>query len=89
VCPLLFGIDPADVKGPLVQFQAAPFTKEEMKKAVRMMNQELGTGALTSDVFDSVFDMWWPKLEEKVKKIMAPVQGTAKALHGASPQINN
>jgi len=41
VCPLLFGVEPSDVKGPLVQFQAAPFAKDEMKKAVRMMNQEL------------------------------------------------
>lgn len=78
VCPLLFGVEPSDVKGPLVQFQAAPFARDELKKAVRMMNQELGPQALTSDVFDSVFDMWWPKLEEKVKKIMANVHGPAK-----------
>lgn len=70
VCPLLFGIEPSDIKGPLVQFQAAPFAKDEMKKAIRMMNQELGTVALTSDVLDSVFDMWWPKLEEKIKKVL-------------------
>jgi hypothetical protein len=78
VCPLLFGVEPSDVKGPLVQFQAAPFARDEMKKAVRMMNQELGPNALTPDVFDSVFDMWWPKLEEMVKNIMAAVQGGAK-----------
>lgn len=78
VCPLLFGVEPSDVKGPLVQFQAAPFARDEMKKAVRMMNQELGPQALTSDVLDSVFEMWWPKLEEKVKKITANVQEPAK-----------
>lgn len=71
VCPLLFGLEPSAVKGPLVQFQAAPFTKDEMKKAIRMMNQELGTAALTSDVLDSVFDMWWPKLEEKIVKVIS------------------
>jgi hypothetical protein len=71
VCPLLFGIDASDVKGPLVQFQAAPFTKDEMKKAVRMMNQELGAAALASDVLDSVFEMWWPKLEEKIVKVVS------------------
>ncbi len=78
VCPLLFGVEPSDVKGPLVQFQAAPFTRDEMKKTIRMMNQEFGPAALTSDVLDSVFEMWWPKLEEKIKKVLAPVQGTAK-----------
>jgi hypothetical protein len=78
VCPLLFGVEPSDVKGPLVQFQAAPFARDEMKKAVRMMNQELGSQALTSDVLESVFEMWWPKLEDKVKKIMASAQVPAK-----------
>jgi hypothetical protein len=71
VCPLLFGIDASDVKGPLVQFQAAPFTRDEMKKAVRMMNQELGTSALGADVLDSVFDMWWPRLEETIVKVLS------------------
>lgn len=74
VCPLLFGIDPANIKGPLVQFQAAPFSKEEMKKVIKMMNQELGPTALAGDVLDSVFEMWWPKLEEKVEKIMSSAQ---------------
>ena len=71
VCPLLFGIDPSAVKGPLVQFQAAPFTKTEMKKTIKMINESLGTESLGSDVLDSVFEMWWPKLEENVKKVLA------------------
>lgn len=77
VCPLLFGIEPSDVKGPLVQFQAASFARDEMKKAVKMMNQELASQALPADVLDSVFDMWWPKLEEKVAEIMANVDVSA------------
>src|SRR5215469_3484041 len=71
VCPKLFGVEPSDVKGPLVQFQATPFTKDEVKKTVRMMNQELGTAGLTVDVLDSVFDMWWPALEERIAKAVA------------------
>ena len=78
VCPLLFGIEPSDVKGPLVQFQAAPFARDEMKKTIRMMNQELGTAALTSEVLDSVFEMWWPKLEERIRGIMEAVHATSK-----------
>src|ERR1035438_1143684 len=30
VCPLLFGLQPADVKGPLAQFQATRATKDEV-----------------------------------------------------------
>jgi len=69
VCPLLFGaMEPTDVKGPLVQFQAAQFSKEEMKRVIKMMNGELAEAALPADVLDSVFEMWWPKLEEQVGK---------------------
>lgn len=68
VVPLLFGIDPSDIQGPLVQFQAAKFSKSEMKKVVKMINSELGESALSVDVIDSVFDMWWPKLETQIKE---------------------
>jgi hypothetical protein len=67
VCPLLFGgLEPTDVKGPLVQFQAAQFSKDEVKRVVKMINGELGDAALTPDVLDAVFEMWWPKLEGQV-----------------------
>lgn len=70
VCPLLFGIEPSDIKGPLVQFQAAKFSKKEMKKVVKMMNSELESLSLASDVLDNVFEMWWPKLEEQIDKVI-------------------
>lgn len=67
VCPILFGaIDPTDIKGPLVQFQAAKFDKNEIRRVLKMINTELGEAGLTSDVLESVFDMWWPKLEEQI-----------------------
>jgi len=69
VCPLLFGgLDPTDVKGPLVQFQAAQFSDEEMKRVMKMINGELGEASLAPDVLESVFEMWWPKLQEEVDK---------------------
>ena len=70
VCPLLFGIDPSDIKGPLVQFQASKFSKNEMKKVIKMMNEELDSSSLSNDVLDSVFDMWWPKLEDQINRAL-------------------
>jgi hypothetical protein len=61
-------MEPTDVKGPLVQFQAAQFSKDEMRRVIKMMNGELADMALPPDVLDSVFEMWWPKLEEQVRK---------------------
>jgi hypothetical protein len=67
VCPLLFGeMEPTDVKGPLVQFQAAKFSCEEMKRVMKAINAELGDAALLPDVLNDVFEMWWPRLEELI-----------------------
>lgn len=71
VCPLLFAaMEPTDVKGPLVQFQAAQFSRDEMKRVVKMMNTELGDSGLAADVLDGVFEMWWPRLEERVEEVL-------------------
>jgi hypothetical protein len=78
VCPILFGVDPSDIKGPLVQFQAAKFTKDEIKKVVRMINSELESNSLSSEVFENVFEMWWPKLSEKIEVEL----GKAKKTNG-------
>lgn len=71
VCPILFGVDPTDLAGPLVQFQAAPFSKDEIHKVIKTINSQLGDSSLDSNVVDSVFEKWWPDLEEKVNKIIA------------------
>jgi hypothetical protein len=69
VCPILFGeMEPTDVKGPLVQFQAAKFSEDEMKRVLKAVNAELGDLSLAPDVLDKVFEMWWPDLEKAVEK---------------------
>jgi hypothetical protein len=45
VCPILFGVQPADLKGPLVQFQAARFEKSELQRVVRMITRSSSVGA--------------------------------------------
>jgi hypothetical protein len=81
VCPLLFDVDPTDIQGPLIQFQAAKFNKEEMKKVVKMMNNELGELALATEVFENVFEMWWPKLNEKIEaELKKPIKSNGKEI---------
>lgn len=74
VCPILFDLRPTDVQGPLVQFQLAQFEEKEMKRVVKMINEILIStnqdGALDAMVLDSVFEMWWPKIKEKVDTIL-------------------
>jgi hypothetical protein len=70
VCTLLFDIDPTDVKGPLTSFQATRFIREDFKRLVAAINAAAGDSRLETTIFDSVFDMWWPKLEVEIGAIL-------------------
>jgi hypothetical protein len=70
VCPILFGVDNAELQGPLVQFQASPFSEAEIRKLIRTLNNTLGDQKLEDAVLSRVFTMWWPTLNDKVKEII-------------------
>lgn len=70
VCPILFGFDNSDFKGPLTQFQTSQFNKTDFKKLVRTINTGLGESKLEEKVLDEVYEMWWPKLEQKIGKLL-------------------
>ena len=70
ICPILFGLENTDLVGPLVQFQATSFTKVDMKKLVKTINNECGDSRLVDNVLDSVVEMWWPRLEEQVNSVL-------------------
>ena len=84
VCPILFNIKPTDVQGPLVQFQLAQFEKSEMKRVIRMINEgveALGENSLRTEVLEEVFEMWWPRLKEKVEaELLSSHQVTESSL---------
>lgn len=70
VIPLLFGVNPSDLQGPLLQFQAALFKRDDIKKLMKTINAALGEVALDGQVLDSVFEKWWYELEKKVDNVM-------------------
>lgn len=70
VCPILFNFDTADLIGPLASFQATKFTKEEFKKLIESINISCNETKLEQKNLDETFEMWWPKLDEKVKEIL-------------------
>lgn len=70
VCGVLFGLDTTDLKGPLTIFQHTRFQREDFKKLVKTINAAGGDAKLEDSVFDSVFDMWWPRLDQKVRQIL-------------------
>jgi TIR domain len=68
VVPLLYNLEPTDLVGPLSQFNATRLNKEDMSKLIHTINNSLDH-SLDTNVIDSSFEMWWPKLEEKLRKI--------------------
>lgn len=69
VCPYLFDIEPTDVNGPLVQFQATRANEQETRKLIHTINRALGKEALSDNSLDRAFDMWWPSLSQSLKQI--------------------
>ena len=70
VCTLLFNIEPTDVKGPLTSFQATRFIPDDFKRLVTTINNCAGDSKLDIPVLDSVFNMWWPRLDEQIGEII-------------------
>lgn len=71
VCSVLFGMDNTDLTGPLVTFQTTLFNKTDFKKLMLSVNDAGGDRALPKETFENVFNMWWPKLEERIASIVA------------------
>ena len=67
VSPLLFGVDPSEITGPLTQFQLTVCAKDDILNLLRSINRTLGPDhELSDDVLKRVFEKWWPELEVKL-----------------------
>jgi hypothetical protein len=69
VCPYLLDLEPSDLSGPLVQFQAARATKEDTQKFIYTINHAMGEPLIESQRLDNSFNLWWPNLEETLQSI--------------------
>lgn len=77
VVPLLIDLESSDLSGPLSQFQASRFDQSDVKKIICVVNDQLGDAALEDSVLDTVFEKWWPDLQQKVSAALdaSNVQG--------------
>jgi hypothetical protein len=66
VCPVLFDVDPVDLREPLHQFQACKFDKDGIWHLIKTINSRLGESRLDESLLDRSFDKWWPDLEKDV-----------------------
>lgn len=88
VCPFIFDLKRAEVKGPILQFQSTVFEKSDVKKLVLSLNKACGETSLKDDFLNKTFDVWWPNLEENLKKI-TPTKEVAKVEDKPDNGISN
>lgn len=72
VCPILLDLDPSSLKGPLSQFQATMLQKADILKFIMTLNNNLKDEKLPESKLEESFNLWWPKLFEKVENIPIP-----------------
>ncbi|MBU3015659.1 toll/interleukin-1 receptor domain-containing protein [Poseidonibacter lekithochrous] len=70
VCPILFNLEPKDIKGPLAQFNHTLPNKEGMFSLLLTINKELGENKLPEKILEDVFAVYWDSFNEKITEIM-------------------
>ena len=73
VCTYLIDIKPADVVGPLKDFQHTLMDKDDTFRLMHTLNKAQGDAALPEKRLDETLSVWWPQLEESLKKL-PPIQ---------------
>lgn len=69
VCPYLLDLQPTDIKGPLVNFQAARANKEDTLKLIQTINHATGDRILPDARVSTIFERFWPDLEAALASI--------------------
>jgi len=76
VVPILFGLKHSDVQQPLSMFQSALFEKEDIFRVVKSINAAAGSNARDERQLATVFDSFWPRLDEAIKPKLEKLRGT-------------
>ena len=87
VCPLLFGLPPEEMSGPLSQFQAATVDKTDLLILLSTLNQSLGADAVPDATLRAAHEAHWPELRRRLGEIestpIAPARGAVDLVLGA------
>ncbi|OIQ22008.1 MAG: hypothetical protein BM557_01120 [Flavobacterium sp. MedPE-SWcel] len=78
VCPLLFNVSKAQVKGPTSMFQLTDFDKEDFKILLRTVNIQLGEARISDEIFNKTFERSFPELKDSIEKIIKESNNTEK-----------
>ena len=69
ICPLLFGMSPSELSGPLTQFQATIVEKKDIFKLIKTLNSEIKDLKIDEKILKDAFEKNWSEFEEKISEI--------------------
>jgi hypothetical protein len=79
VCTYLFDLEMSDLTWPLALFQGTKSEKDDTRKLLRTVNRALGANSLPDNRLDEIFEVWWPKLEERLDAVPRDAEQRARA----------
>ena len=81
-CGLLIGeLAPADVAGPLAQFQHRRFLEDDVKALIEDINAKLET-PLPTQQLQMIFQKWWPDMISEYETVINAVEETSSTESG-------
>ena len=86
VSPFLFAIKRSEVKaGPILQFQSTIAEREDVLKLLHSINASSQQGALDEARLNTVFEVWWPQLEKRLRELEQALPAAPSALAALTP----
>ena len=73
VCPYLLDVEPAEIEGPLMQFQFTRADRQDTHRLITSLNHLRGGDAIPEDVLNRAFELHWPSLEGRLNEIRRAV----------------
>lgn len=70
VSPFLLNLKKSEVKGPLLQFQATAYEKEDVRKLLYSINKACGEEGLEVSRLDTAFNLMWDNLKGQLDEII-------------------
>ncbi len=89
VSPFLLDIDSSELKGPLGLFQFTEYTKPEVLKLLETINSKTQMGQLKEYQLRQSFEVWWPKLKEKLDPLLRNASEVTKIIEEQSNAEDN
>lgn len=76
LCLYALDLEPADIVGPLAQFQMVHADREGTLRLLDSLNRANDSSRLSEQNLQRVFTLWWPELEKALQSIPAAPSGS-------------